>query len=190
MKLSLLRPRGAVALLVAMAPVVEAQSLEGSNASINRMYRHARAERLSFYETSRGVRRAVDAGRLQRLVPNDDFTLHEVGYPFARPMTVLFVNRLSAQYHDACGEQLVVTSAVRPATQQPANSVARSVHPTGMAIDLRKPDDPACRQWLRETLLSLEGAGVLEATEEFGPPHFHIAVYPTAYKRYVARQTS
>jgi LysM repeat protein len=31
---------------------------------------------------------------------------------------------------------------------------------------------------------------VLEATEEHHPPHFHVAVYPTQYARYVARITS
>ena len=153
------------------------------------MYRHARAERLSFYETSRGVRAAVKAGRLQRIASTNDVVLHQVGYPYARPTTLTFIRRLGARYHDVCGEPLVVTSAVRPATRQPSNSSARSVHPTGMAVDLRKPDDPKCRRWLRETLLELEGAGVIEATEEFAPPHFHIAVYPTQYRRYVASRT-
>jgi len=163
-----------------------AQSLDGSDDSVDRMYRHARAERLSFYETPRGVRAAVKAGRLKRLVPTGDFELHAVAYPYARSTTLTFVQRLSAQYHDVCGEPLVVTSAVRPATRQPGNSSPRSVHPTGMAVDLRKPDDAKCRGWLRETLLELEGAGVIEATEEFAPPHFHVAVYPTPYRRYVA----
>ena len=153
------------------------------------MYRRARAERLTFYETPRGVQRAVTAGRLERLVPDGSFELYKVGYPFAHAASKTFVERLGAQYSNTCGEPLVVTSAVRPATRQPANSVARSVHPTGMAIDLRKPNDPDCRKWLRSTLLDLERAGVLEATEEFGPPHFHVAVYPTAYRRYVAQRT-
>jgi len=177
--------RAAVVFALASAPCA-AQSLHGSDESVARMYRHARAERLTFYETSSGVRRAVTRGRLERLVPNGDFTLHEVGYPFVQAKTLTFVQRLGAQYRSTCGEPLEVTSAVRPATRQPPNSVAQSVHPTGMAVDLHKPDDPACRSWLKETLLELEGAGVLEATEEFAPPHFHVAVYPTPYGRYVA----
>ena len=166
-----------------------AQSLSGSTASINRMYRHARAEKLSFYETPGGVRRAVDAGRLERLTPDSNFTLHAVGYPFVRTTTHTFVERLGAQYRAACGEPMEVTSAVRPATRQPANSAARSVHPTGMAVDLHKPEDAKCRRWLRETLIELEGRGVIEATEEFAPPHFHVAVYPTPYRQYVAERT-
>jgi hypothetical protein len=60
------------------------------------------------------------------------------------------------------------------------------VHPTGMAVDLRKPRDGTCLRWLRTVLLDLERTGVLEATEEFGPPHFHVAVFPTSYARYAA----
>jgi hypothetical protein len=177
----------AALLLSTVAPAVAgAQSLRGSRASIDRMYRQARAERLSFFETPASVRRQVAAGRLVRLVASDDFTLHRVGYPFVRPATRTFVPRLSRQYAAACDEPLVVTSAVRPATRQPANSTRRSVHPTGMAVDLRKPTSGTCLRWLRSTLLELEGAGLLEATEEWSPPHFHVAVFPTRYARYAA----
>jgi hypothetical protein len=165
-----------------------AQSLRGSRASINRMYRQAGAEHFSFFQTSASVRRAVDRGRLVRLTPGKHFTLHEVSYPFVRPATRTFVQRLSAQYEAACDEPLVVTSAVRPATRQPPNSTARSVHPTGMAVDLRKPDSGSCLRWLRSTLLELEGAHLLEATEEHSPAHFHVAVFATPYERYVAER--
>jgi LysM repeat protein len=163
---------------------LHAQSLRGSQASINRMYRHALAEDLSFYETPAGVRKAAAAGRLVKLSPDSAMVLHEVGYPYVRPSTRLFVDRLSIQYLDACGEALTVTSAVRPARRQPANSTERSVHPTGMAVDLRKPRNTRCLRWLRTTLLDLEDAGILEATEEHSPAHFHVAVFPTQYTRY------
>ena len=39
-------------------------------------------------------------------------------------------------------------------------------------------------------MLSLEEAGLLEATRERYPPHYHIAVYPKPYARYVARLTA
>ena len=151
------------------------------------MYREARRERLHFYETSRGVRNAVAAGTLVRLEGDANFIVHDVGYPFVRPATRTFVQRLAGQYHAACGEQLVVTSATRPATRQPANSTKHSVHPTGMAVDLRKPEGE-CLTWLRETLLDLEDADLLEVTEEFGPPHFHVAVFPKPYARYAAQR--
>jgi LysM repeat protein len=161
-----------------------AQSLRGSQASVKRMYRHARAEDLSFFETPSGVRRAVAKGWLVRLETGRNIELHNVGYPYVRPSTRLFVDRLAGEYRTACGEALVVTSAVRPATRQPANSAELSVHPTGMAVDLRKPRNSKCLRWLRSTLLDLEGSDVLEVTEEHAPAHFHVAVYPTQYTRY------
>lgn len=174
----------AAALSLALATTAVAQSLRGSQASIDRMYHHALAEDLPFYETPAGVRSAVENGRLVKLTPDATMTLHQVDYPYVRPSTRMFVDRLSQQYKDVCGEPLMVTSAVRPARRQPANSTERSVHPTGMAVDLRKPRQPKCLRWLRSTLLDLEGANVLEATEEHSPAHFHVAVFPTQYTRY------
>lgn len=179
----------ATILALATALPMSAQSLRGSRPSIERMYRQARAERLHFYETTAGVRRAAAAGRLVRLTPGADVRLHQIRYPFVKPAARTFVQRLGAQYHAACGEPLVVTSAVRPATRQPPNATARSVHPTGMAIDLRKPRAPACLRWLRASLLELEQAGLIEATEEAAPAHFHVAVFLAPYARYaVARE--
>jgi nucleoid-associated protein YgaU len=54
-----------------------------------------------------------------------------------------------------------------------------------MAVDLRRPHG-ACLGWLRRTLRSLEARGVIEATEEHYPPHFHVAVYPQRYRGYLA----
>lgn len=47
-----------------------------------------------------------------------------------------------------------------------------------------------CRNWLESTLLYLEEAGVLEATRERRPPHFHVAVFPDQYGGYVERLLS
>ncbi len=96
------------------------------------------------------------------------------------------MERLAAQYRAACGEQLVVTSLTRPMTRQPRNASERSVHPTGMAVDLRYSHSRACRSWLEGVLLDLEGAGVLEATREHYPAHYHVAVFPRHYSAYVA----
>ena len=38
----------------------------------------------------------------------EDFELHRVSFPYARPELDLFLRRLSAQYRAACGERLVV----------------------------------------------------------------------------------
>jgi hypothetical protein len=175
---------------VASASPCGAQSLHGSTASIKRMYHEARNEGFSFFASPSSVRRAVNAGYLVRLAPDANFTLHDVSYPFARPAVRTFLERLGSEYKAACGETLEVTSAVRPASLRLPGSVARSVHPTGMAVDLHKSSNSACRSWLRETLMELENTGVVEATEEFSPPHFHVAVYPKPYRLYVAKLAS
>ena len=173
------------AALVASSPAAGAQSLRGSRASVERMHDQAVAHGLRFYETSAGVRTAAARGGFERLTGNGDYRLKAVGFPYVTEQTRVFVERLARQYHAGCGEPLVVTSAIRPEERQPRNSVDLSVHPTGMAVDLRKPTKAKCLKLLRTTLLQLEAAGVLEATEERRPPHFHVAVFPEQYTRYV-----
>jgi len=135
------------------------------------------------------VRTFVDNGYLIPIVPGWDMELHEVSFPYARPEVRLFLERLSSQYRSACGEKLVVTSLTRPLSEQPRNASDQSVHPTGMAIDLRRSNRSSCRAWLESTLIALEGSGVLEATRERRPPHYHLALYPSAYAKYVSRIT-
>lgn len=174
----------AVGLLVAPGRS-HAQSLRGSGASVERMYRYAVRDGLEFYETSTGVKRAIARGDLVSL-QGSDYELHRVAFPYVLPTTKSFVERLADLYERNCGEELVVTSGVRPESRQPRNSSARSVHPTGMAVDLRKPRGK-CLSWLRRTLLEFEGEGVLEATEERRPAHFHVAVFGEEYARYAVR---
>jgi LysM repeat protein len=126
------------------------------------------------------------------LVPvegNGDYRLKGVSHEVARPEVRLFVERLSGQYRRACGMPLVVTSLTRPSASQPSNASARSVHPTGMALDLRRPADRKCRAWLESTLLHLEAAQVLDATLERNPPHYHVAIFPNRYTAYVSGKT-
>jgi hypothetical protein len=162
-----------------------AQTLRGSRGAVERMHRQAVEHDLHFYLTSDGIRRAVERGSFVRLRPNADYTVHAVSHPYVLPATLTFVERLASQYRAACGERLVVTSAARPRSMRLSNSVAKSVHPTGMAVDLRLPRNPRCRSWLRRTLLSLDRQNVIEAIEETRPPHFHVAVFPRPYERYV-----
>ena len=165
------------------------QSLRGSQASMERQQRMARQHDFTFIRTTAQVERFVNAGYLVRVRRNRDFELSGVSFPYARPEVKLFLERLSAQYHRGCGEKLVVTSLTRPLSRQPRNSSDLSVHPTGMAIDVRRSWSPSCRSWLERVLLQLERSGVLEATRERYPPHYHMAIYPNPYSRYVTRLT-
>jgi hypothetical protein len=102
--------------------------------------------------------------------------LRNVKYPYVLPSTRAFIARLGRDYRAGCGEQLVVTGAVRPESYRLTNASDRSVHPTGMAIDLRRPSG-RCLTWLRRALLNHERRGAIEATEERRPAHFHVAVF-------------
>ncbi len=172
-----------------IASPASAQSLRGSPASINRQNREARQHDFTFVRRPAQLERFVDAGLLVPLEGGSHYRLHGVSFGVARPEVKLFVERLSAQYLEACGERLVVTSLTRPTSEQPANASARSVHPTGMAVDLRVPSRASCRRWLESTLLSLERQRVVDATLERRPLHFHVAVFPDEYLAYVAEQT-
>lgn len=180
----------ALAALLAAAPAAaRAQTLHGSRTSVERMYDQARNQDLTFYRSARGVRNAAAEGDLVRLGGSPDYRIAGASYAYALPTTRTFVQRLAKQYHDECGERLVVTSATRPRSMHLRNSVAESVHPTGMAVDLRKPRGGRCLRWMRQTLLDVEGEGVIDATEEHHPPHFHVAVFPRQYATYVGGRT-
>ncbi len=169
---------------------VAAQGLRGSRGSLDLQNRVAQDHDFSFLRTASQVQRFVTAGYLVKLVSNADFELHHVSHPYARPEVRLFVERLAAQYRRACGDRLVVTSLTRPDSEQPRNASDLSVHPTGMAVDLRLSTNRACRRWLEAVLVDLERARVIEATRERRPAHYHIAVFPRSYVRYVKSRQS
>ena len=175
----------AACLILAVGPA-HAQSLRGSEASVNRAHRQAEAHDFTFLRASSQIRRFADAGYLVRVRSNRDYMLHDVSFPYARPEVVTFVQRLGGQYRRACGERLVVTSLTRPLNRQPRNASVLSVHPTGMAVDLRRSRSSICRRWLESTLLYLEDARVIEATRERRPAHYHVAVFPRQYEAYVS----
>ncbi|MFV1987791.1 MAG: DUF5715 family protein [Gemmatimonadota bacterium] len=179
--------RALLGLGVGAAPVA-AQSLRGSTPSLDLQNRIARQHDYTYIRTSQQVRRFAEAGYLVRVRSNTDYAVNAgVAFPYARPEVALFMRRLGQQYRSACGEQLVVTSLTRPTSRQPRNASPRSVHPTGMALDLRRSNRRACRSWLEAVLLNLEGRGVLEATYERRPPHYHVALFPNQYEGYVER---
>lgn len=175
-----------VTLALLAAPAADAASLNGSKASVSRQNDQARRHDFTFLRTSSEVSRFVAKGYLVPVRGNADYALHAVSFPYARPETKLFIERLARQYRASCGEPLVVTSLTRPTTRQPRNASPLSVHPTGMAVDLRRSWKYDCRRWLESTLLYLEDRGVLEAARERRPPHYHIALFPKQYAAYVA----
>jgi LysM repeat protein len=185
MKALVLSPGVALLWLLVVTPAT-GQSLRGSKSSVARQYRMAQVHDFTFLRSARQISDFVRAGYLVTVRGDENYTLANVSYPYARPEVKLFLERLSAQYRAACSERLVVTSLTRPRNDQPNNASSRSVHPTGMAVDIRRSRQRACRSWIEKTLASLERNAVLEATRERYPPHYHVAVFPEPYSRYVA----
>jgi hypothetical protein len=165
-----------------------AQSLKGSRGSLDLQNRIAKEHDFTFTRSTAQVKRFVSSGYLVPVRSNGDFHVKRISHPYARPEVALFIERLGRQYRAACGELLVITSLTRPTNRQPRNASSRSVHPTGMAMDVRRSTNRNCRAWLERNLLQLEGAGVIEATRENRPPHYHIAVFPRQYSAYVERK--
>jgi hypothetical protein len=175
----------ALAGLLVVAPASHAQrrrpripqELRGSKESVEKMYDFAQAHHLTFYLTPTNVNDAIARGDLVPLSGDSTYALTRgVGFSYATREAKQFVLAFAPQYLAACGTPLTVTSAARPITRQPHNANPHSVHPTGIAVDLRRPSAGACLNWVRGALAELEDKGIIEATEERHPVHLHIAV--------------
>ena len=153
---------------------------------MQRQHEVALTSHYGFMETPADVQQHIESGRLVHVAGGENYALSNVSFPYAVAEVLMFIERLSADYRAATGEQLVVTSLTRPLALQPANAHDLSVHPAGMAVDLRIPARASTRNWLQETLLELEGVGVLDVTRERNPPHYHVAVYPVEYRAHAA----
>jgi LysM repeat protein len=171
---------------LAAVPHLEAQSLLGSRTSLLRQNEMARQHDYTYLRTSDQVHEFARRGLLVRLSGSSSYRLAAVSFPYARPEVKTFIERLGSQYRAACGERLVVTSLTRPLSRQPHNASHLSVHPTGMAVDLRRSNRSSCRRWLEKTLLTMEARGLVEATRERHPPHYHVTLFPKPYMRYLA----
>jgi LysM repeat protein len=170
---------------------LSAQSLKGSRTAMRRQNSVALEQDFTFLRTTSDVWRFVDKGLLVKVKNTGSLKLSEaVSFPYARGAVKTFAERLASQYKDACGEKLVVTSLTRPLSRQPWNASDLSVHPAGMALDIRVSQRRACRRFLEQTLVSLENKRVLDATRERFPAHYHVAVFPAAYQNYVSRLSS
>lgn len=183
------RTLGAVAVAAAVGVSVPAPAsasvpvtLRGSSAAMERQHAVALELGFRFVRTPAEMARLETQGDLVRMEGNDDYGFREgVSSLVARAETRTFVERLARDYRAACDEKLVVTSLTRPTTRQPRNAHRLSVHPAGIAVDLRVSRRADCRRWLENTLLAMEEAGALDVTRERYPPHYHVALFPDAY---------
>lgn len=160
-------------------------SLRGSAASMVRQNSVARTAGLEFVQTHSEEILLEALGEFVRLEGNADygFRAGETS-ALARPELRMFIERVAGEYRTTCGEKLIVTSTTRPVSEQPSNAHELSVHPTGIAVDLRVSASASCRAWLETTLLGMETRGLLDVTREHHPPHYHVALFPEHYVAY------
>ena len=180
------------ALLVASATnrTARASDLYGSRLSMEKQHAVAVDLDYDFAMTASQIAEVVAHGDLDKVEANADFEMSGVSFPYAQPAVRQFIERLAAEYHAATGQLLVVTSLTRPVSMQPANASPLSVHPAGMAVDLRIPSTRAARAWLSQHLLKFEEGGILDVTLERHPAHLHVAVFPDDFESYFAKQDS
>ena len=175
----------------AVTPLFAARvGLSGSHDSMVHQNAVAKEESYTFLRTPAQVRAYTREGRLVAVPGNGDYRVSEgVSFPVARPALLTFVERLGADYHAACAEPLVITSLTRPLSAQPGNASPLSVHPAGMAVDLRVSSTKACRSWLEGRLLEMEEKGLLDVTREMRPSHYHVAVFPSPFMSYAEAES-
>ncbi len=172
---------GLMVVSCALPAAAQEHTLRGSREKMERQHSAADSSGYSFLQTASDVQEYADLGVLVPVEESDDVLLKKVSFAVTRPEVRMFVRRLGRQYHGACGQPMVVTSLTRPIDDQPDNASELSVHPAGMAVDIGRASKRGCRRWLERKLLALQDEGVVEATKERHPAHYHVAVYPQKY---------
>lgn len=126
------------------------------------------------YAKSRGLPSARNEAEFQILLANGTFVPIEAGpflqvlakRPYARPETVRMVYELAPQYTAAGCGKLTVTDAARLTSEVYKGSSPDSVHPFGMAVDLRlRFITPVCADWLRAKGRDFEAQKRSDVTE-------------------------
>lgn len=156
-------------------------SLVGGEITSSQMqYDWATEQGLRFVRTSAMYNEAVQTGYFVRLSHPRLRVLAR--RPHVLTSTARFVYTTADAYHAAGCGRLTVTGAGRLTSERPRNGSVHSVHPAGMAVDLRVNGiGERCEAWLTTYLTEKEAAGEIDATREYKPPHFHVVVPEVEY---------
>ena len=120
------------------------------------------------------------------LAINTDLTEN---HRYCRPWTAAFLSDFAAEHGAAFHKPIIVSSAVRTVEYQAhlmhrnGNAAAAegdivSPHLTGGTVDIAKSGMSRKEiVWMRDRLLAMQTAGLIDVEEEFRQPCFHITVY-------------
>jgi hypothetical protein len=156
----------------------------GQVSSSEQQFRYAAERQIPFMATEAEYQSRVSTGYFVRL--ESPFMDVHARRPYALASTVAFMTEMSEAYYSfGCG-RLTVKDALRLSAERPSNGSVYSVHPSGMAVDLRVRDiGEACENWMNSYLLEKEAEGRVDATREYWKmvrgqkvpnPHFHLVV--------------
>ncbi|MEN9920833.1 MAG: hypothetical protein RL538_726 [Candidatus Parcubacteria bacterium] len=163
----------------------------GEVSSSQQQHRYALLENLPFMTSEAEYQSSIASGRLVRL--EGPYLEMHARRPYVLPSTAAFVLELSRGYFEfGCG-RLVVKDAARLVSEQPSNGSTFSVHPAGMAVDVRtKYIRPECADWLRAYISEKEAEGKVDGTQEWRPEHLHVVVplQPRGPSRLLATTTT
>jgi hypothetical protein len=147
----------------------------GCQTTSKQQLQYAKGRQLPLMTTVAEYKERIASGYF---VPFEGPYLHVLAdRPYALPSTVAFVTEMSVAYKAAGCGKLVVRDALRLTTERPKNGSIHSVHPAGMAVDIRvQYIKSECADWLRSYVRLKEAAGKVDGTHELKPEHLHVVV--------------
>lgn len=153
----------------------QASLVGGQYTSSEAQHSYAQMKQLPFLVSESDYSARIANGELIRL---QGAYIHAIARrPYVLPSTYRFVEKLAFDYYNAGCGYLTITSASRLVSERPRNGSIFSVHPVGMAVDVRVNGiGETCENWLNAYLLGKEALGEVDATREFRPPHYHLVV--------------
>jgi hypothetical protein len=147
----------------------------GEVSSSKQQFGYAMENQLPFMTNEADYETRIASGYFVRL--EGPFLEVHAKRPYALPSTVAFATEMSVAYNTfGCG-RLVIKDTLRLTTERPKNGSPESVHPAGMALDIRTKYIPVeCADWLRTYISQKEAEGKVDGTQEWKPEHLHIVV--------------
>jgi hypothetical protein len=166
-------------------------SFEGGEFSTSqRQLEYAQARGIPLMNTEEEYQSSVRSGRFVRLT-HPNLEVNEQTRPHVLPATAQFIYEVAEQFGRADCGRLRVNGAGRLTSERPTNGSRDSVHPAGMALDLRVINlSERCYAVLSELLHEAERERRADVTREWEPEHFHVVVIPEQTARRVFLEAS
>jgi len=166
--------------------------LRGSLESLERQNQRLEAEGLERIEDESDLEARIADGVLVPVPESGSLTVNAelpLNHRYCRPWTARFLADLARAHEAAFHKPIEVSSAVRTVEYQmrlmvtngnaaPAEGDIVSPHLTGATVDIAKKGmSHGELAWMRQRLLTLEGADKIDVEEEFRQACFHVTVY-------------